>query len=146
VAFEVINAEGRRMKTIVLIGLLALSGCALTTVNEESVTQGMPEAKVFELRGTGHTYDQVWKAAMTAMGNGMVVVHSHKPSGSIRSRVSNLPTGKVVGFFIRPTTPTANAYQIEIVRKEPVSVFKLPEATNWEPSVLADFKAALAQK
>lgn len=132
--------------TSLLLAVFALSGCALTTVNEESVKQGMPEAKVFVLRGSGYNYDRVWKAAMSAMGNGMVIIDSHKPSGAIRSRMSNLPTGKVVGFFIRPTTPTASAYQIEIVSREPVSLFKLPEATSWEPSVLADFKAALAQK
>jgi hypothetical protein len=124
--------------------LCALNGCALTTVNEESVKQGMPEAKVFELRG--YNYDRVWSAAMSAMGNGMVIIDSHKPSGAIRSRMSNLPTGKVVGFFIRPTTPTAVAYQIEIVSREPVSLLKLRDPTSWEPSVLADFKTALSQK
>lgn len=132
------------MKRIgLLLALFALCGCALTTVNEERVKQGMPEAKVFELPGADYSYDRVWKAAMSAMGNGMVVIYSHKPSGAIRSRKSNMPTGKVVGFFIRPTTPTASSYQIEIVSKEPVSLFKLPEATSWEPSVLRDFEAAL---
>lgn len=133
-------------KFCLLLALCALGGCALTTVNEESVKQGMPEAKVFELRGSGYRYDHVWNAAMSAMGNGMVIIDSHKPSGAIRSRMSNLPTGKVVGFFIRPTTPTASSYQIEIVSREPVSLLKLPESTSWEPSVLADFKAALSQK
>lgn len=133
-------------RTVLPLAFFALNGCALITVNEESVKQGMPEAKVFELRGSDYSYDQVWKAAMSAMSNGMVVIDSHKPSGSIRSRMSNMPTGKVVGFFIRPTTPTASSYQIEIVSKEPVSLYKLPEASSWEPSVLADFKAALPQK
>lgn len=126
-----------------LLALFALCGCALTTVNEESVKQGMPEAKVFELPGAGYRYDRVWKAAMSAMGNGMVVIYRHKPSGAIRSRMGNMPTGKLVGFFISPTTPTVSAYQIEIVSNEPVSLFKLPEATSWEPSVLGDFEAAL---
>lgn len=132
------------MKRIVLLlALSALCGCALTTVNEESVKQGMPEAKVFELPGSSYSYDRVWKAAMSAMGNGKVVIYSHKPSSAIRSRMSNMPTGKVIGFFIRPTSPTARSYQIEIVSKEPVSLFQLPETTSGEPSVLRDFEVAL---
>jgi hypothetical protein len=130
---------------VLLTGGVLLTGCALTTVNEESVMQGATEAKVFELSGGVYNYDQVWKAAMSAMGNGMNIIESHRPSGTIKSRMSSASTGKVVGFFIRPTTPTADSYTIEIVSKKPVSLTGLPEATSWEPSVLADFKVALAQ-
>ncbi len=134
------------MKKIVSFLVIALlTGCALTTVNEESVTQGSTEAKVFELSGGVYNYDQVWKAAVSAMGNGMNIIENHRPSGTIKSRMSSASTGKVVGFFIRPTRPTADVYTIEIVSKKPVSLAGLPEATSWEPSVLADFKAALAQ-
>lgn len=135
-----------RTKTILIFPLaLLLAGCALTTVNEASVMQGATEAKVFELSGAEYNYDQIWRAAESAMGNGMHVIESHKPSGTIKSRMSAASTGKVVGFFIRPTTPTATTYQIEIVSKKPVSLTSLPEPTSWEPSVLADFKVALAQ-
>ncbi len=76
------------------------------------------------------------------MGKGMAVVESHRPSGTIKSRVGAAPTGKVVAFFIRPTTPTAPEYTIELVSKTPQGLGQ-PARRNWEPSVVEDFRAAL---
>ena len=82
---------------------------------------------------------------MTAMGTGMTIVESHKPSGTIKSRVGAAPTGKVVAFFITPTTPNAPEYTMELVSKKPQGLGQ-PERRNWEPSVVEDFKAALGSR
>jgi uncharacterized lipoprotein len=131
------------MKSVFGVLLVAaLSGCAVMTVSEDELRPGSADGVSFQTTGRP-TYDQVWRAALQAMGTGMTVVESHKPSGTIKSRVGSAPTGKVVAFFITPTTPTAPAYRIETVSKKPMGLGP-PERRNWEPSVVEDFKAALA--
>ena len=75
----------------------------------------------------------------------MNIVYSHKPSGTIKSRVGSAPTGKVVALFITPTTPFASEYRLELVSKKPMGMGQ-PERRNWEPSVVRDFEAALQKK
>ena len=133
------------MKTMLSAVLLVLSsGCAVMTVSEDQLQRGSADAVTFKTTGRP-TYDKVWSSAMKAMGTGMTIVESHKPSGSIKSRVGAAPTGKVVAFFITPTTPTAPEYTIELVSKKPMG-FGQPEQRNWEPSVVEDFKAALGSR
>ncbi|MGB4116086.1 MAG: hypothetical protein WBK51_06030 [Polaromonas sp.] len=133
------------MKTILSLMLLAmLSGCAVMTVSEDQLQRGSADAVSFKTTGRP-TYDKVWSSAMTAMGTGMTIVESHKPSGTIKSRVGAAPAGKVVAFFITPTTPNAPEYTIELVSKKPQG-FGQPERRNWEPSVVEDFKAALSTR
>lgn len=123
--------------------LAALNGCAVMTVSEDELRPGSADGVSFQTTGRP-TYDQVWSAALKAMGTGMTVVESHKPSGTIKSRVGSAPTGKVVAFYITPTTPTAPSYRIETVSKKPMGLGQ-PERRNWEPSVVEDFKAALGK-
>ena len=131
------------MKSVCVVLLVAaLSGCAVMTVSEDELRSGSADAVSFQTTGRP-TYDQVWHAALKAMGTGMTVVESHKPSGTIKSRGGSAPTGKVVAFFITPTTPNAPTYRIETVSKKPMGLGQ-PERRNWEPSVVEDFKAALA--
>ena len=133
------------MKTILSLMLLALlSGCAVMTVTEDELQRGSADAVTFTTTGR-LTYDKVWSSATTAMSTGMTIVESHKPSGTIKSRVGAAPTGKVVAFFITPTTANAPEYTIELVSKKPMG-FGQPERRNWEPSVVEDFKAALGSK
>ena len=53
--------------------------------------------------------------------------------------------GKVVAFFITPTTSTAPEYRIEVVSMKPKG-FGVPEFRAGEPSVVEDFKAALGAR
>lgn len=123
------------------LALVMASGCAILTVSPDQLQPGTPDSVTFKTTGKP-TYDEVWRAAMHAMGNGMVIVESHKPSGTIKSRVGAAPTGKVVAFFIRPTTPTAPEYTVELVSKTPQGLGQ-PERRLGEPSVVEDFRAAL---
>lgn len=127
----------------VMLGII-LSACAVLTVNEHELQPGSPDGITFSTTGRP-TYDQVWAAATKAMSNGMSIVYSHKPSGTIKSRVGADHTGKVVAFFITPTTPRAPGYKIELVSKKPMG-FGVPERRNYEPSVVKDFEEALNQK
>ena len=130
--------------TLSAIAFLVLSGCALTTVSPDQLQRGSADGVTFTTTGKP-TYDEVWRAATKAMGTGMTIVESHKPSGTIKSRVGAAPAGKVVAFFITPTTATAPEYVIELVSKKPPGMGQ-PERRNWEPSVVEDFKAALGAK
>jgi len=121
-----------------------LSACAVYTVNEHELQAGSADAVTFSTTGRP-TYDQVWAAATKAMSNGMKIVYSHKASGTIKSRVGADHTGKVVAFFITPTTENAPQYKIELVSKKPMGLGQ-PERHNWEPSVIEDFKAGLNAK
>ena len=133
------------MKKIAIVLLLVwLSGCAVMTVSEDQLQRGSVDGVHFKTIGRP-TYDKVWSSALTAMSTGMTIVESHKPSGTIKSRVGTAPTGKVVAFFITPTTPDAPEYTVELVSKKPQG-FGQPERRNWEPSVVEDFRAALASK
>lgn len=116
----------------------------MMTVNEHELQAGSPDGVTFSTTGRP-SYDQVWVAATKAMSNGMKIVYSHKASGTIKSRVGAAYTGKVVAFFITPTTEHAPQYRIELVSKKPMG-FGQPERHNWEPSVIEDFKAALNAK
>lgn len=122
----------------------SLSACAVMTVNEHELQPGSPDGVTFSTTGR-LTYDQVWAAATKAMSNNMRIVYSNKGSGTIKSRVGADYTGKVVAFFISPTTEHAPQYKIELVSRKPMGLGQ-PERQNWEPSVIEDFKAALNSK
>lgn len=131
------------MKTL-LAGLLvlfllgwALCGCAGTDDLQLSNGKG----KSFSVSGA--RYEQVWHAATHAMSQDMTIVESHKPSGVIKSRVVRGTVGKVVGFFIQPTVEAAPQYTITVVSKKPFQTEFVDR--DWEPSVVEDFKRALAQ-
>ena len=132
------------LPVLLLMLLPVLNGCAVLTVTEDELQRGSADAVTFTTTGRP-TYDKVWSAALKAMGTGMTVVESHKPSGTIKSRVGAAPTGKVVAFFIKPTTPTAPEYTIELVSKKPMG-FGQPERRNWEPSVVEDFRKAMGER
>ena len=132
-----------KMLLVTILGFI-LSACAVLTVNEHELQPGSADGVTFSTTGR-QTYDQVWVAATKAMSNGMKIVYSHKPSGTIKSRVGADHTGKVVAFFITPTTPRAPEYKIELVSKKPMG-FGQPERRNWEPSVVKDFEDALNAK
>jgi hypothetical protein len=54
---------------------LALSACALTTVTPDQLQPGSADAVTFKTTGRP-TYDEVWRAAMKAMGTGMTIVQN----------------------------------------------------------------------
>ena len=138
-----LKAENMKaIKTVLFAAAgLILSACSVMTVSEHELQPGDPGVVSFQTKGRV-TYDQVWKAATKAMSTDMAIVYSHKPSGTIRSRVGAAHTGKVVAFFISPTTPTAARYRLELVSKEPMG-FGIPKSSKWEHSVVEDFEAAL---
>lgn len=131
-------------KIIGLIPIIFLSACAVFTVNEGELQRGDSNGVTFVTTGRP-SYDKVWGAAIKVMSNGMRIIESHKPSGTIKSRVGADHTGKVVALFISPTSPNAPQYTIELVSKKPMG-FGQPERRNWEPSVIEDFKNALNTK
>jgi hypothetical protein len=137
-------------RTALLAFAGGLAGCGswggekLFVVDASDLRPGNALAAAFSTQGP-YTYDQVWKAAMTAMSNGMTVMESHKPSGVIKSRIGAAPGGKVVGFWITPTLPNAPSYRIETLSVRPIGINSVG-GTAWEPKVVEDFNAALGAK
>lgn len=130
----------RHMSKIIaplLLGLL-LIGCVSTDNLQLSNAKGV------NFTVSGKSYEQIWRAATVAMSNDMVIVESHKPSGVIKSRVVKGTAGKVVGFFIQPTSDNAPSYTIATMSQKPLQTEFVDR--DWEPSVVADFKAALAAR
>jgi hypothetical protein len=137
--------------TILALALaIASSGCGtwrgekIYFVDPRDVRQGDPRAASFGVK-SGFGYDQIWNAALKAMGNGMTILESHKPSGVIKSREGSAATGKVVAFFIRPTAPNAPQYTIETISVRPIGLNSVG-GTGWDPKVVEDFNAALNAK
>jgi hypothetical protein len=130
--------------------VLSLSACGtlwgepVFVVDAHHVQPGMAEGATFKVKGN-HGYDKVWNAAMVAMSHGMTVIESHKPTGTIKSRVGSAPSGKVVGFYITPTAPKAIEYRIETNSIQPIG-FNSVNGRGWEPSVVEAFNAALNAK
>jgi hypothetical protein len=125
------------MKTILSLLLLSLiSACA--TVGSLQPGSG---GSTFEVRGK--TYEEIWKASVHAMSSNLTIVESDKVSGTIKSeaRAGMATWGEVVGLFIRPTTPTADTYTVEVLSKKRMQTQITGQ--NWEPSVIANTKAEL---
>lgn len=128
-------AAAVRWATPVLLVATLLAGCTST----DSLQLSNGAGKSFEV--TGRTYEQIWQAATTAMSTDMRIVESHKPSGVIKSKVTNGTAGKVVGFFIQPTSPNAPRYTVTIVSRKPLQSDAVDR--TWEPSVWEDFQGLL---
>jgi hypothetical protein len=147
------NVERRRAMLLQASGLVlaaSLCGCGtyggeqLFVVGPEHLRPDDPLRASFAVK-SGFNYDQVWKAALSAMGNGMNVIESHKPSGVIKSRMGAAPSGKVIGFWITPTTPTAGQYSIHTISIKPIGLTST-NGRSWDPKVVDDFNAALSAK
>jgi len=120
---------------VLLIGGL-ITGCA--TVGSLQPGSG---GSTFEVHGK--TYDEIWKASVRAMSNNLTIVESDRVSGTIKSeaRAGMATWGEVVGLFIRPTSPDADKYTVEVQSLKRMRTQITGQ--NWEPSVIANIKAEL---
>lgn len=138
----------RRRQWLLCSLALTLAGCGtyggekLFAVDAQDIRPGHPQAVAFTVKGE-FGYDQIWKAAMTAMSDGMTVIESHKASGVIKSRIGAAPSGTIVGFFITPTAPHAAQYRVETISIRPIG-FQSLNGRGWEPKVVERFDTALS--
>jgi len=145
--------------------LLLLGGC--TTI--DSLKPGTPRGTIDEsdfmqttaglsLTVRGHVYDEVWAAAAAAMTRAgmldawiyserLVVFDTDKARGVIRSEAKTRTgaTWAYVGVFIRPTTPHAAAYVVE-VSKVLKSWAETTEGRDWEAALLRAIQAVVGGK
>ena len=124
------------MRTLVaVLTLFVLFGCA--TVGELAPGSG----STFEVRGK--SYDEIWRASVRAMSNGLTIVESDRTSGVIKSeaRAGIATWGEVVGLFVTPTTAVSSTYTVEVVSKKRIQTQITGQ--NWTPSVIANVKAEL---
>lgn len=143
--------------TIVTGGLLlvalsvSLSACnyryageKVFAVDPEDVHPDDALGRKFSVKGSVG-YDRIWNAAMTAMSKDMTIIESHKPTGTIKSRIGTAPSGKIVGLWITPNTPQASTYTIDTMSIKPIG-FNSREGRGWEPTVVDNFMAILESK
>jgi len=144
------NKQTKRLAMGCLSALLglALTACGVSRTGEpvfrvgaEDVQPGEPLGVSFTVSGIGG-YERIWSAAMTAMSDDMTIIESHKPTGTIKSRIGTAPSGKVVGLFITPTAPNAIEYRIETSSVAPLG-FNSLNGRGWEPAVVEKFNTAL---
>lgn len=123
---------------VILSGLVFFFLSACATVGDVTPGSG---GSTFEVHGK--SYDEVWKASVRAMSNGLTIVESDRTSGAIKSeaRAGMATWGEVVGLFIRPTTAGAATYTVEVVSKKRMQT--QISGQNWAPSVIANIKAEL---
>lgn len=93
----------------------------------------------------GKTYDEVWKAVVRVSGTTLTITESDRHSGTLRAeKAAGMATwGEVVGVFVRPLTPTASTYTVEVQSRKR-SVMQIT-GQDWAPTLIAGIKAELDQ-
>ncbi|ULA63883.1 MAG: conserved exported protein of unknown function [Nitrospira sp.] len=139
------------LRSLWLLALCAtLSACGtyggeqLFVVGPEHVHPDEALGAKFGVKGSVG-YDRIWDAAVTAMSKDMTIIESHKPTGTIKSRIGAAPSGKIVGFWITPTTPQASQYTIDTMSIKPIG-FNSRNGRGWEPAVVDHFFDTLGTK
>ena len=127
-----------KLLTLCLVSALAAAGCATSS----SVRPGTGGSTI-EIRGK--TYDEVWKAVVRVSGTTLTITESDRHSGTLRAeKAAGMATwGEVVGVFVRPLTPTAPIYTVEVQSRKR-SVMQLT-GQDWAPTLIAGIKAELDQ-
>jgi len=126
------------MKKIIIVALFFLTSACATVGSLQPGSGGL----TVEVRNK--SYDEVWMASVSAMSNDdLSIVESDKSSGAIKSEAGvGLTTwGEVVGLFIRPTTPSAELYTVEVVSKKRMQT--QITGSDWEPIVINNVKKEL---
>lgn len=112
-----------------------LSGCA--TIGSLRPGSG----STFEVEN--RTYDQVWKAAVTAVSRSLTIVESDKNSGIIKAekRAGGTTWGEVVGVFIQPADANSKRFTVEVTSKKRYQLQITGQ--NWERTIIEGMKAEL---
>jgi hypothetical protein len=116
---------------VVLIALVVLAACQSLA----DVTPGAGRRATIE----GHTYDQVWSAAMKAASEHFRVVEQVKQDGIIRAEQSGIGGGWI-GIYLTGTA--ASGFTVEVVKK----VRFVGSWQDWEQRVLREIQDTLAKQ
>lgn len=127
----------RRIAGVIWVGLI-FGGCA-------GVGSLKPGGGLI-LEVEDRTYEQVWKAAVAAVGNHLAIVESDKKAGIIKSEMGMLGGmlpmfGEVVGVFIQPAKSGSNRFKVEVISKKKYKLDWL--AKNWGPRIREEIKLEL---
>jgi len=135
---EFIKRKSMTAKTlivfVILIGFI-LSSCA--TVGGLRPGSG----STFEVQN--HSYDQVWKAAVTAVTRSLTIVESDKNAGIIKAEKGAGVTtwGEVVGVFIYPADTNSRRFTVEVTSQKRSQLQITGQ--NWERTIIEGMKAEL---
>lgn len=120
-----------------LLAVLFISGCA----NIGTLQQGTGGTTI-EVRGK--SYDEIWKAVVKTANYRLIIVDDDKETGSLRAEkgVGRTKWGEVVTVFVRPTTPTAPVYTVEVHSLNRSSGVQLT-GEDWTTTIVTGIKAEL---
>ena len=102
------------------LNIFSCEGLLITLMPARTLPGSTDSLQLSNGQGARFTiHGKIWRAAMLAMRQDMNIIVSHKPSGIIKSRVSRGTPGKVVAFFITPTSENSDQYTVVIASKSP---------------------------
>jgi hypothetical protein len=122
--------------TIVLALLLFCMGCATV----DSLQRGAGGATFLV---QNKSYDEIWRAAILAVGKQLTIVESDKSSRTIKAeRAIGVATwGEVVGVFITPDSTDSHTFEVEVesLKRDQVQV----TGQDWTMTIVEGIKAEL---
>jgi hypothetical protein len=124
-----------------LLGSLLLAGLSLAGCQSLSdVAPGDGRTATI----TGHTYEEIWRAALTVADEHFEIREQDQARGVIKAErtTTAFGWGAWVGLYITPPAPGANRYVVEVVSRKKATG-NLAEQ-GWEGKVLHDLQDVLA--
>jgi hypothetical protein len=122
--------------TIVVAFLLFCMGCATV----DSLQRGAG-GETFLVQNK--SYDEIWRAAILAVGKQLTIVESDKSSGTIKAEraISVATWGELVGVFITPEGGDPHTFQVEVesLRRDQVQI----TGQDWTLTIVEGIKAEL---
>src|ERR1700722_2133358 len=91
----------------------------------------------------GHSYAEVWNAAVAAVTSQLKVLSQDPAAGEIRAEesVATAQYGELAGGFISPTSATATNFTVSVDSHQRDPFQSSPQ--DWRQKIIADMKAQL---
>ena len=93
----------------------------------------------------GHSYSEVWNAAVAATTRQLTILSQDPSAGEIRAEesVRTAQYGELVGVFISPPSPSATTFTVSVDSRAR-NAFQT-SSHDWTQEIIADMKAQLSK-
>jgi hypothetical protein len=139
-----VGAEKRDMPNVRHLQAVASMALILTAcATMDDVKPGT--GRSLEIRG--HSYDEIWRAVLRVADEHFEILERDQARGVIRAeRTLHFmgEGGDWVGIFITPSTPGADVYVVEVVKRKKLRTQLTGQ--DWEQKVLRDLQDVLAAR
>lgn len=128
------------------VGFAAAAMAAVVLLTSCATMSDVKPGDGYRVTITGHSYDEIWKAAIRVAEEHFDIRESDQSRGVIKAErdVSFTSWGEFVGIFITPATADAVAYTVEVVnrRKSRGQI----TGQGWEHKVIRDIQDVLESR